>query len=87
MFYTYIIQSSTTSKLYIGQTNNLEDRLRRHNESRNEYTKNRGPWELIYHHEFKTRSEAVELEKELKSFKNKNYILNWIKNRQLIASR
>jgi putative endonuclease len=87
MFYTYVLQSSTTSKTYIGQTNNLEDRLTRHNASRNDYTRNRGPRELIFYREFNKRAEAIELEKKLKSFKNKNYLLNWIKIQQLTASR
>ncbi|MBZ0201863.1 MAG: GIY-YIG nuclease family protein [Ignavibacteria bacterium] len=30
-YYTYIIQSESTGKLYIGQTNNLHNRLLQHN--------------------------------------------------------
>ncbi len=43
-FFVYIIQSSS-GKCYIGQTNNLADRLNRHNSNRSNYTKNKG---LIY---------------------------------------
>lgn len=37
MYYTYILQSDRTGKLYIGHTNNLEDRIRRHNSGENMY--------------------------------------------------
>ena len=80
MYYTYILQSETTGKLYIGQTNHLETRITRHNSNKNFTTKNKGPWILLYSKEFKTRGEAMKHEKELKSLKNKEYILNKICN-------
>ncbi len=82
-YYTYILQSQLTSQLYIGQTNNLEDRLKRHNGNRTKSTKGKGSWQIIFFREFTTRSEAVRLERQLKSFKNKQYILSWIE-KQLI---
>ncbi len=78
MFFTYILQSVSSGKFYIGQTNNLQDRIHRHNNSRNIYTKNKGPWKLVYYKEFDTRTEALKLEKRLKSLKNKDYLLKWI---------
>ena len=39
MYYTYVLQSLTSGIFYIGQTNNLEDRLKWHNQNRNTYTK------------------------------------------------
>lgn len=80
MFYTYIIQSETAQNLYIGQTNCLKARIERHNSDKNFTTKNKGPWKLLYKKEFKTRSEAMKHEKELKSIKNKEYIINNICN-------
>jgi putative endonuclease len=56
MYYTYIIQSETTEKLYIGQTNNLQARINRHNSDKNFTTKNKGPWKLLYSKEFETGS-------------------------------
>ncbi|MEY4875937.1 MAG: catalytic domain, partial [Bacteroidota bacterium] len=46
-FFTYILQSTTSNKFYIGQTNNLDDRLFRHNSNQNLATKNKGPWQFI----------------------------------------
>lgn len=80
MYWTYIIASQTSGKLYIGQTNNLADRLRRHNENRNKWTRGKGPWELVYTKGHPTRSEAVALERRLKSYKNKAYLMEWIRN-------
>jgi putative endonuclease len=77
-FFTYILQSETSNKFYIGQTNNLEDRLFRHNSNQNLATKNKGPWKFIFTKEFETRSEAVALERKLKSFKNSIYLQKWI---------
>jgi len=79
MYFTYVLQSATSNKIYIGQTNNLHDRIRRHNNSRNIYTKHKRPWELIFSREFQSRTDAVKIEKRLKSFKNKDYLLKWIK--------
>ncbi|WP_052324559.1 GIY-YIG nuclease family protein [Haliscomenobacter hydrossis] len=59
MFHTYIIQSTSSGVLYIGQTNNLPDRILRHNTNRNKWTKNKGPWTLIFSRAFETRSEAM----------------------------
>jgi len=79
-YYTYILKSESTGNFYIGQTNNLEDRIRRHNQGYSKYTKNKGPWVLFYSREFSTRSEAVRCELLLKGLKNKNLILDWIRS-------
>ncbi len=81
-FFTYVIQSQTTDQLYVGQTNNLEDRMLRHNQNRNKWTKNKGPWKLIFALQMETRSEAVLLERKLKSYKDKAYLLEWISEQE-----
>jgi len=78
MYSAYIIRSLSRNIFYIGHTNNLEERMKRHNSNRNKYTACKGSWELIFHREFATRQEAVQLEKKLKSFRNKHYLLDWI---------
>ena len=77
-YYTYILESLSTGRLYIGQTNNLKDRIDRHNSNRNLSTRNKGPWRLIYSARFNTRAEAVQLEKQLKTWKNPTRIRSWI---------
>jgi putative endonuclease len=78
MYYTYVLYSSTKGIYYIGQTNNLQDRILRHNQNRNKYTKGKGPWELVFSRSFGTRREAVELEQSLKKFRNRTYLERWI---------
>ena len=80
-FYTYILQSESSGSLYIGSTNNLDDRLSRHNNNLNTYTKGKGPWLLLYYSTFSTRSEAVQLERFLKRKKSKSRVLAWIARR------
>ena len=74
MYYTYILKSLTSGRFYIGQTDNLELRLARHNDNTVKSTKNRGPWEVIYFEEYDNRSEAMIREKYLKSLKSRRSI-------------
>lgn len=71
MFYVYLIQNGD-KKIYIGQTDNIKARLKRHNgqlvNKKSSYTyKNKGYWELIYYETLQTRKLALEREKYLKS--------------------
>ena len=73
-YYIYILKSSTTGKLYTGSTQNLEARLKAHNDGLSPYTKGRGPWELMYSEEYPTRSEAMKREKFLKTGKGRDFL-------------
>lgn len=67
-YFVYILRTSANT-LYIGQTNNLEKRLREHREKKGrgaKYTRSFSSIELVYKEEFKTRSEAMKREIELK---------------------
>ena len=59
MVYSVYILRNTEGRLYIGQTSDLELRLRRHNEGKAFWTKGRGPWQLIHSENFTTRSAAM----------------------------
>ena len=75
MAYTvYILRSDGDGSFYIGHTASLSDRLRRHNEGRNPYTKAKIPWRVVYQEEYRTRSQAIEREQELKGKKSRTYI-------------
>ncbi len=74
MYFVYILRSKTTDHFYIGQTSNLNFRIRRHNENTVTATKNKGPWELVYAESFDTRSQAMKREKYLKSLKSRKAI-------------
>jgi putative endonuclease len=80
-FFVYAIYNNFSKKIYIGQTNNLEKRILEHNEKFGDHytTKFQGNWILIYKEEFRTRSEALIREKQLKSYRGREFIKNLIK--------
>jgi putative endonuclease len=75
-FFCYILESE--SSLYIGQTNDVVDRLSRHNAGLNLSTRNRGPWKLLFSKRFESRSEAMACERKLKSLKSPSKVKAWI---------
>jgi putative endonuclease len=74
MYTVYILFSSKLNKYYTGSTNNLNNRILRHNKGRNKYTKSGVPWKLVYYENFETRKFAVAREMKIKSMKSKNFI-------------
>jgi putative endonuclease len=80
MYYVYVIKSESSDKIYIGQTSDLEERLKQHNDPCNDlskYTKqNKGSWKLIHKEEVKTRLSALKREKFLKSGRGRHFIHN-----------
>ena len=73
-FIVYIIYSETIDSYYIGQTSNLEDRLYRHGNSGSKSTKKAKDWKLVYKEVYKSRSESVQREREIKNQKSRKYI-------------
>jgi|GEM_PF-413051 len=66
MNYTYILECSDGS-LYTGWTNDLEKRVRAHNQGRGaKYTRGRRPVRLAYYEEHMTREEAMKREAAIK---------------------
>lgn len=71
MNYTYILRCSDGS-LYTGWTNNLEKRIKDHNDGKGaKYTKPRRPVVLAYYEEFQTKEEAMRREWEIKRLTRK----------------
>ena len=75
-FHVYILHSEKLNKYYTGQTNNLEDRLYRHNAGQEKYTSKGVPWKLVWSKEAATRALAVALEYQIKKRGAKRYILD-----------
>lgn len=66
MNYAYLVRCSDNS-LYAGWTNNIEKRIKSHNEGTGaKYTKSRRPVTLAYLEEFDTKSGAMKREAALK---------------------
>ena len=74
IYWVYILQSESTGRYYVGHTNDLEDRLRRHNEGRTAVNRGRGPWRRMHRDEFPSRQTAVAREQAIKSRKSRRYI-------------
>ena len=64
--YVYIIKSQTSGVYYKGYTENPERRLFEHNNNFGRYTKNKGPWILIFLKEFQNKKEALVYERMVK---------------------
>jgi putative endonuclease len=71
MFFVYILEAEKSKRYYIGQTENLDERVARHNQGYNLSTKSYIPWKLKWWHEYESRSEAVKIEKQLKGIKKR----------------
>ena len=74
MYYVYILESKSLGKYYTGQCNDLSDRLGRHNSGQTHSIKHGIPWDLVWSEEVETRSEAMSLEKKIKSRGAKRFL-------------
>lgn len=69
--YCYILLCSDGT-LYCGYTNDLEKRVNTHNRGKGaKYTRRRTPVKLVYSEEFKTKSEALKREHQIKKLSRK----------------
>jgi len=68
MFYFVYIAECVDGSLYCGVTNNLEKRMKAHNELKSgaKYTKSRRPIALKYFEKANSRGEALQREAEIK---------------------
>ena len=65
-FYVYIIESTVDKSFYIGQTNNLRNRIERHNKGLIKFTKPKRPYKLCYYETYDSRRLAMNREWEIK---------------------
>lgn len=69
MHYIYIIECKDKT-LYTGYTNNLDKRIKTHNEKKGaKYTRGRTPVVLKYYEEFDNKSDAIKREIQIKKFR------------------
>ena len=80
MYSVYILKSLKDSKYYIGQTDNLSDRINKHNNGQVKSTKNRRPFVLVKEEIFDTRGEARKRENYFKKLKGGNEFKKIIKH-------
>ncbi|TSD02633.1 MAG: putative endonuclease [Parcubacteria group bacterium Athens0714_16] len=80
MNYVYILRSEKSGKFYTGSTNDLRKRLKQHNENKSSYTKNKGPWKIIYYETCINEQDARSREKYLKTGTGKRYLKNRLRH-------
>ncbi len=81
MNYTYILQCKDDT-FYTGWTNNLEKRIKDHNDGKGaKYTKARRPVKLVYYETYETKKQAMKREYEIKQLSRKEKIVLIHKNK------
>ena len=76
---TYIIFSSKLDKYYVGSTSDeMEERLRKHNSNHKGFTGGYGDWKVVHIEVFPTNTEALAREKQIKKWKSRKLIENLI---------
>ena len=74
MFYVYILRSKNhPEQTYVGFTENLKQRLLKHNQGGSPHTANFAPWEIEFYCAFPYESRAREFERYLKSHSGKAF--------------
>ena len=76
---------TSANTLYTGQTNNLERRLKEHQEKKGrgaKYTRSFSSVKLVYKEEFATRKEAGAREKYFKSGAGRRFLKEKLKNKE-----
>lgn len=68
MYYTYVLYSLKSRRLYVGFTSDLKQRVKDHNEgSGGLFTKNNRPFKLVFYEAFLAKQDAMKQEKFYKS--------------------
>ena len=78
MYYVYVVKNPKNI-FYKGHTNNVERRIREHNSvgsKFSKYTKNQGPWILVYKEKHYARSKAMLREKYFKTGKGREELMD-----------
>jgi putative endonuclease len=68
MYHVYLLKSKKDNSYYVGYTNDIERRLKEHNQGYVEYTSTRKPWNLVYYETYASLEDAKARENNLKRF-------------------
>jgi putative endonuclease len=74
MYYVYVLQSKKDKDIYIGYTDNLKVRFKRHNSGLVKSTKSRIPFELVYYESYKNKKDATQRELFLKTHQQRDLL-------------
>ena len=87
MHYLYILYSQSVDKYYVGESNNVEERLLKHNVHSYEgsFTKIASDWQVVLIFECVSRNQAISLEKFIKKMKSKIFIKKIVSNPDILT--
>ena len=76
MYWTYALYSKSADIVYVGQTDDLEERFKQHNglTKFKFWTHRYKPWEILNTETFKTRKEAIIRERQWKTGQGRKYL-------------
>ncbi len=74
MYYCYILYSDILDKYYIGHTNDLESRLKKHLTNHKGFTGSVSDWKIVYYEIFENKTDAYARERAIKKRKSRKYI-------------
>ena len=75
MAIVYVLKSRRNGKRYVGCTSKrVEVRLKEHNSGSNQWTRQNGPFDLVYYEEFVCLKEARQRERFLKSGQGRKFL-------------
>ncbi|MBF0490456.1 MAG: GIY-YIG nuclease family protein [Candidatus Omnitrophica bacterium] len=79
MYFVYVLKSEQRNYIYVGLTNDLERRIKQHQEGKSSTTRSYRPFVLVLTEKSELRLEARNREKYLKSGSGKEWIKLQIK--------
>ena len=78
-YYVYVLQSKADGNFYVGYTEDLNHRIKEHENGKVISTRKRRPLELVYYECCLNRTDAINRERYLKTAWGKRYIKNRIR--------
>jgi putative endonuclease len=66
MFYFYVLKSKRDKMLYFGYTEDLRNRVNKHNSGYVKSTRDRRPFILVYYESYLSKKDAVQREYQIK---------------------
>lgn len=73
-YFVYVLESIKTGRYYIGQTQDINNRLDQHNKGYSRSTKREIPWKLIAKWTMESRAKALKMERILKNMKSRKRV-------------
>jgi putative endonuclease len=86
MHFLYILHSQTADKYYVGETADVDQRLKDHltHKYSKSFTKLAEDWQVVLNFKVETRKEALFLEQFIKRMKNRRFIQKVIKDHSIL---